>query len=65
MAALATNKIYAPNTVVFFRGDVGNSLYSIMCGRVRISAGAAESKEVFLNIGGPETKEIAGARYVT
>jgi CRP/FNR family cyclic AMP-dependent transcriptional regulator len=50
VAALATNKIYAPDTVVFFRGDAGNSLYSVMRGRVLISAGTADGKEVFLNI---------------
>lgn len=50
IAALATRRTYKADSVVFMRGDPGDSLYGVVTGRVRISASAPGGKEVFLNI---------------
>jgi CRP/FNR family transcriptional regulator, cyclic AMP receptor protein len=50
ITALATRRTYKPDSIVFMRGDAGDSLYGVVTGRVRISASAAGGKEVFLNI---------------
>jgi CRP/FNR family cyclic AMP-dependent transcriptional regulator len=50
IAALATRKTYADGTVVFMRGDPGDSLCGVVSGRVRISASRPGGREVFLNI---------------
>ena len=53
IAALAIRKSYAADTVVFMRGDPGDSLCGVVSGRVRISASRPGGKEIFLNIMGP------------
>ncbi len=50
VAALATRRSYEENTIIFMRGDRGDSLCGVVTGRVRISASRAGGKEVFLNI---------------
>jgi CRP-like cAMP-binding protein len=50
LAALATRRRYESGAIVFLRGDPGDALYAVATGRVRISAGAAGGKEVFLNV---------------
>jgi len=50
VAALATRRVYEEGTIVFMRGDPGDSLCGVVTGRVRISASRAGGKEVFLNI---------------
>jgi len=53
IAGLATRRSYAEGTVVFMRGDPGDSLCGVVSGRVRISASRPGGREVFLNIMGP------------
>jgi CRP/FNR family cyclic AMP-dependent transcriptional regulator len=50
VAALATRRICEEGTIIFMRGDPGDSLCGVVTGRVRISASRAGGKEVFLNI---------------
>jgi CRP-like cAMP-binding protein len=50
VAALATRKLYENGAVVFLRGDPGDSLLSVLRGRVLISTSSARGKAVFLNI---------------
>jgi CRP-like cAMP-binding protein len=50
VAALATRRMYDDGTIIFMRGDPGDSLCGVVTGRVRISASRAGGKEVFLNI---------------
>ena len=53
IAALGRRRVYAEGTVIFLRGDPGDSLCGVVSGRVRISASRPGGKEVFLNIIGP------------
>jgi CRP/FNR family cyclic AMP-dependent transcriptional regulator len=50
IAGLATRRVYDEGTVIFMRGDPGDSLCGVATGRVRISASGPGGKEVFLNI---------------
>ena len=50
IAAPAVRRAYQKNTVIFSQGDVGDALYGVVTGRVRISATGPEGREVFLNI---------------
>lgn len=50
IAALAVRRGYEEGTVIFMRGDPGDSLCGVATGRVRISASGPGGKEVFLNI---------------
>jgi len=50
IAALATRRAYYKGSVVFSQGDVGDALYGVASGRVRLSASASDGREVFLNI---------------
>lgn len=50
IAALATQRGYARGEVVFSQGDAGDALYAVVTGRIRISTGAADGREIFLNI---------------
>jgi CRP-like cAMP-binding protein len=50
IAALATKRTYEEGTIVFMRGDPGDSLCGVATGRVRISASGPGGKEVFLNV---------------
>jgi len=53
IAALGLRRVFEEGTVVFMRGDPGDSLCGVVTGRVRISTSRAGGKEVFLNIIGP------------
>ena len=50
VASLATRRAYEKDTVIFMRGDPGDSLCGVATGRVRISSSGRGGKEVFLNI---------------
>ncbi|MGH8250957.1 MAG: Crp/Fnr family transcriptional regulator [Steroidobacteraceae bacterium] len=50
VASLAVQRSFRSGAVVFSQGDPGDALYAIVSGRIRISAGAADGKELFLNI---------------
>jgi CRP/FNR family transcriptional regulator, cyclic AMP receptor protein len=50
IVALATRRTYENGSVVFMRGDPGDSLYGVVTGKVRISSSAPGGKEVFLNV---------------
>jgi CRP-like cAMP-binding protein len=50
IASLAMRRVYEEGTVIFMRGDAGDSLCGVATGRVRISASGPGGKEVFLNI---------------
>src|SRR5215472_16765564 len=53
IAALATRRVYDEGTIIFMRGDPGDSLCGVINGRVRISVSRPGGKEVFLNIMAP------------
>jgi CRP-like cAMP-binding protein len=71
IAASAIQRRYAEGDVVFMQGDAGDALYAVVTGRIRISAGETDGKEIFLNIMEPGDTfgEIAlldgGARTAT
>jgi CRP/FNR family transcriptional regulator, cyclic AMP receptor protein len=50
VAALATRRTYDEGSVIFMRGDPGDSLCGVITGRVRISSSGSGGKEMFLNI---------------
>jgi CRP-like cAMP-binding protein len=50
VAALAVRKVYEDGAVVFLRGDPGDSLLSVLRGRVLIGTSSIRGKVVFLNI---------------
>jgi CRP-like cAMP-binding protein len=50
IAALATQRAYRRGEVLFRSGDVGDALLGVVSGRIRISTGNAEGREIFLNI---------------
>jgi CRP-like cAMP-binding protein len=50
IAALAVQRSYRSGEVVFMQGDPGDALYGVVTGKVRISAGVSDGKEIFLNI---------------
>ena len=50
IAALATQRGYRRGEIVFSAGDPGDALYGVVSGRIRISAGTAEGREIFLNV---------------
>ena len=50
IAALATQKSYRRGEIVFSAGDAGDSLFGVVSGRIRISTGNADGREIFLNI---------------
>ena len=50
IAALALQRSYPSGEVVFLQGDHGDALYGVVTGRIRISAGASDGREIFLNI---------------
>jgi CRP/FNR family transcriptional regulator, cyclic AMP receptor protein len=71
IAAVAGQRSYRSGEVVFSHGDPGDALYAVVAGRVRISTGAPDGREIFLNIMEPGDTfgEIAlldgGARTAT
>ena len=50
IASLATQRNYGEGEIVCSQGDPGDALYAVVSGRVRISSGAADGREIFLNI---------------
>jgi CRP/FNR family cyclic AMP-dependent transcriptional regulator len=50
IASLSVRRPYAMGAIIFSQGDPGDALYGIVTGKVRISASAADGKEMFLNI---------------
>jgi CRP/FNR family transcriptional regulator, cyclic AMP receptor protein len=71
VVSLAVQRSFRNGEVIFSQGDPGDALHAIVTGRVRISAGTADGKEIFLNImeAGETFGEIAlldgGARTAT
>jgi CRP/FNR family transcriptional regulator, cyclic AMP receptor protein len=50
ISALSIRRTYKEGTTVFSQGDSGDAFYGVVTGRIRISAGSPEGKEIFLNI---------------
>lgn len=50
VAGLATQRHYRAGEIIFSQGDPGEALYAVVAGRVRISAGTADGREMSLNI---------------
>jgi CRP/FNR family cyclic AMP-dependent transcriptional regulator len=50
IAALSVRRPYPVGAIIFSQGDPGDALYGVVTGKVRISASAADGKEMFLNI---------------
>lgn len=50
IAGLATQRAYREGEIVFSQGDPGDALYAVVSGKVRISTGTADGRQVFLNI---------------
>ncbi len=71
VVSLAVQRNFRNGEVVFSQGDPGDALHAVVTGRIRISAGTAEGKEIFLNVmeAGETFGEIAlldgGARTAT
>jgi CRP-like cAMP-binding protein len=50
VSALAFRRSYGKGEVVFSQGELGDALYGVIRGKVRISASAPDGREVFLNL---------------
>ncbi len=50
VAELAVQRSFRSGEIVFSQGDPGDALFAVVTGRIRISAGAADGREIFLNI---------------
>lgn len=50
IAALATQRQYREGEVICSQGDPGDALYAVVSGRIRISTGTPDGREIFLNI---------------
>lgn len=50
VAALATQRRYDAGEVICSQGDPGDALFAVVTGKVRISTGADDGREIFLNI---------------
>lgn len=50
VVSLAVQRSFRNGEVVFSQGDPGDALHAVVTGRIRISAGTAEGKEMFLNV---------------
>jgi len=50
VVGLATQRHFQPGEIIFSQGDPGDALYAVVAGRVRISAGNADGREMSLNI---------------
>jgi CRP-like cAMP-binding protein len=50
IAALATQRQYREGEIICSQGDPGDALYAVVSGRIRISTGTPDGREVFLNI---------------
>jgi len=51
--AVATEKTYPKNAVVLTEGEMGDSLYMIQSGKVKVFIGDEEGREIILKILGP------------
>ncbi|MGH8203268.1 MAG: cyclic nucleotide-binding domain-containing protein, partial [Steroidobacteraceae bacterium] len=49
IAGLATQTRFRAGESVFRQGDPGNAIYAVVTGRIRISAGTADGREMSLN----------------
>lgn len=50
VASLATQRQYRAGETICSQGDPGDALFAVVTGRIRISSGAADGREIFLNI---------------
>jgi CRP-like cAMP-binding protein len=50
IAALAVQRAWRRGEILFRSGDPGDALYGVVTGRIRISTGNADGREIFLNI---------------
>jgi CRP-like cAMP-binding protein len=50
IAGLAVQRSFRGGEIVFSQGDPGDALYAVVNGKIRISAGAADGREISLNI---------------
>jgi CRP-like cAMP-binding protein len=50
LASLATQRRFNAGEVVFSQGDPGDALYGVVSGKIRISAGAIDGREISLNV---------------
>lgn len=50
VVALAVQRSFKNGEIIFAQGDPGDALYAVVTGKIRISAGAADGKEIFLNL---------------
>ena len=50
VVALAVQRSFKGGEIIFTQGDRGDALYAVVTGKIRISAGLADGKEIFLNI---------------
>lgn len=50
VVGLATQRRYRGAEIIFSQGDPGDALYAVIAGRIRISAGTADGREMSLNI---------------
>jgi len=50
IAELAVQRSFRSGELVFSQGDPGDALYAVVTGKIRISAGAPDGREIFLNI---------------
>jgi CRP-like cAMP-binding protein len=50
IAALATQRAYRHGEIVFSHGEAGDALFGVVTGKIRISTGNADGREIFLNI---------------
>jgi len=50
IASLATQRHYGEGEIVCSQGDPGDALHAVVTGRIRISSGAPDGREIFLNI---------------
>ena len=50
IATLATQRHFRGGEIVFSQGDPGDALYAVVAGRIRISAGTPDGREISLNI---------------
>jgi CRP/FNR family transcriptional regulator, cyclic AMP receptor protein len=53
IAAAGVTRAFPKNTVLIHEGDIGDSLYIIVAGRVKVYASSAEGKEVVIDFHGP------------
>ena len=50
IASLAVQRGFRNGEVIFSHGDPGDALYAVISGRIRISSGAPDGRQIYLNI---------------